>query len=59
MDEMDGMECTRAIRRSQRSDRARPFIIALTANVTDEARRQCMQSGMDLFSVSAHTCSGG
>jgi len=48
------MECTRVIRSQQLPHRKRPFIIALTANVTEEYRAKCLQSGMDLFSVSRH-----
>jgi len=43
------------IRAQQLPHRKRPFIIALTANVTEEYRAKCMQSGMDRFSVS-DTC---
>ena len=46
MDVMDGMECTRVIRAQQLPHRVRPFIIAQTANVTDEFQRRCMDSGM-------------
>jgi len=49
MDVMDGMECTRVIRKQQLPHRVRPFIIAQTANVTDEFRRKCLDSGMDKF----------
>jgi len=49
MDVMDGMECTRVIRAQQLPHRVRPFIIAQTANVTDEYRRRCLDSGMDMF----------
>ena len=50
MDVMDGMECTRVIRAQQLPTRVRPFIIAQTANVTEEYRRACLDAGM-----SAHT----
>jgi CheY-like chemotaxis protein len=46
MDVMDGMECTRVIRRQQLPTRIRPFIIAQTANVTEEYRRMCLDAGM-------------
>ena len=46
MDVMDGMECTRVIRAQQLPTRIRPFIIAQTANVTEEFQRKCLQSGM-------------
>jgi len=49
MDVMDGMECTRVIRAQQLPHRVRPFIIAQTANVTEEYRRRCLDSGMDMF----------
>ena len=48
MDVMDGMECTRVIRAQQLPHRIRPFIIAQTANVTDEYRAKCLQSGMSV-----------
>jgi CheY-like chemotaxis protein len=51
MDVMDGMECTRVIRAQQLPHRVRPFIIAQTANVTEEYRRACLDAGMDLFTV--------
>ena len=46
MDVMDGLECTRVIRAQQLPQRTRPFIIAQTANVTEEYRVKCMESGM-------------
>jgi CheY-like chemotaxis protein len=46
MDVMDGLECTRVIRAQQFPNRVRPFIIAQTANVTDEYRQKCLDSGM-------------
>ena len=51
MDVMDGMECTRRIRSEQRSDRIVPFIVAQTANVTNEYRVECMGAGMNMFTV--------
>lgn len=49
MDVMDGLECTRVIRAQQLPQRLKPFIVALTANVTEEYRRACLDSGMNLF----------
>jgi CheY-like chemotaxis protein len=49
MDVMDGMECTRIIRAQQRPDRTRPFIVAQTANVTEEYRLMCLDAQMDYF----------
>jgi CheY-like chemotaxis protein len=49
MDVMDGMECTRLIRDQQMPHRIRPFIIAQTANVTEEYRHMCLQAGMNQF----------
>lgn len=46
MDVMDGMECTRVIRAQQLPHRTRPFIIAQTANVTEEYRVMCLDAGM-------------
>ena len=46
MDVMDGMECTRVIRAQQLPTRLRPFIVAQTANVTEEFQRKCMDAGM-------------
>jgi CheY-like chemotaxis protein len=43
------MECTRLLRSQQSPVRTRPFIIAQTANVTEEYRRSCLDSGMDWF----------
>jgi CheY-like chemotaxis protein len=37
------------IRAQQLPHRARPFIIAQTANVTPEFRKACLDAGMDLF----------
>jgi two-component system sensor histidine kinase/response regulator len=46
MPDMDGMEATRAIRRSEtHADRVTP-IIAITANNTAEQRDQCLANGM-------------
>ena len=46
MDVMDGMECTRVIRAQQLPHQTRPFIIAQTANVSEEYRAMCLSSGM-------------
>lgn len=51
MDVMDGLECTRVIRAQQLPHRMRPFIIAQTANVTEEFRQGCLQAGMDVFTI--------
>jgi CheY-like chemotaxis protein len=45
-DVMDGTECTRVIRAQQLPTRIKPFIIAQTANVTDDFRAACIASGM-------------
>lgn len=50
-DVMDGMECTRVIRPQQLPQRVRPYIIAYTANVTQEFRQACMDAGMDAFTT--------
>ena len=49
MDVMDGLECTRVIRQQQFPNRVRPYIVAATANATDEYRHLCLASGMDRF----------
>jgi signal transduction histidine kinase/CheY-like chemotaxis protein len=51
MDVMDGMECTRVIRSQQQPHRVRPFIIAHTANVTQEFKQNCLEAGMDQFTT--------
>jgi len=48
---VSGIECTRVLRAQQLPHRKLPFIIALTANVTEEYRVKCLQAGMDRFSV--------
>ena len=62
MDQMDGLECTRRIRSQQSPQRIRPFVIAQTANVTEEYQRECQQAGMDMFlckvRAQRNTCSG-
>ncbi len=47
MPEMDGVEATKIIRENSGSDH--PVIIALSANVTEEARKLFAESGMDDF----------
>ena len=49
MDVMNGLDCTRVIRSQQLPNRTRPFIIAQTANVTEEYRQLCLLAEMDLF----------
>jgi CheY-like chemotaxis protein len=48
MPEMDGMEATRCIRRTQFAER-QPRIIAMTANARPEDRQECFDAGMDDF----------
>jgi PAS domain S-box-containing protein len=47
MPEMDGLEATRRIH--QRWSRARPHIIAVTANAMQGERELCIQAGMDEY----------
>ena len=49
MDVMDGLEATRIIRETQRPEHLRPFIIAQTANASDDFSSRCMSSGFDRF----------
>ncbi|MBA4057929.1 MAG: hybrid sensor histidine kinase/response regulator, partial [Marivirga sp.] len=44
MPEMDGLEATRQIRRTQGNQ---PVIIAMTANAIQGDREECLESGMD------------
>ena len=55
MDVMDGMECTRVIRVQQLPHRKRPFIIAQTANVSEEFRQKCLSSGMSVTHTHTNT----
>ncbi|MFB6271802.1 MAG: response regulator [Salinibacter sp.] len=48
MPEMDGLEATRRIRDEWPEDE-QPYIVALTAAVTEEDRRRCREAGMDTF----------
>ncbi len=54
MDVMDGMECTRVIRAQQLPTRLRPFIVAQTANVTEEYQQMCLQAGMSVTATVPH-----
>jgi PAS domain S-box-containing protein len=47
MPEMDGLEATRRIVQSQPEREQRPWIIALTANATDNDKATCLKAGMD------------
>jgi signal transduction histidine kinase/DNA-binding response OmpR family regulator len=47
MPEMDGLEATRRIHQQYGSER--PYIVAVTANVTQKERELCTQAGMDDF----------
>jgi len=51
MPELDGLDASRRIRAQQRADGARPRIVALTANATEEDRRACLAAGMDDFAT--------
>ncbi len=47
---MDGFEATKRIRGIEKENGATPtFIIALTANATEEDRKKCLELGMDDF----------
>jgi len=46
---MDGLEATRRIRQMEPPPEQRPYVIAMTAAVTDEDYARCMQAGMDDF----------
>ena len=48
MPEMDGLEATRRIRDERPADE-QPYIVALTAAVTEEDRERCREAGMDAF----------
>lgn len=47
--DMDGLECTRQIRRYEADRNRKTPIIAMTALGSEEDRRECMQAGMDDF----------
>lgn len=48
MPEMDGLEATRRLR-NERPPAEQPYVIALTAAVTEEDRKRCREAGMDDF----------
>ncbi len=48
MQDMDGLAATAAIRRRESAE-YRPFIVALTADVSAEQRERCRDAGMDDF----------
>jgi len=49
MPRMDGLSATRAIREKEQSTGRHVPIIAMTANVTNEDRKRCLEAGMDEF----------
>jgi CheY-like chemotaxis protein len=49
MDGMGGIECAQCIRAQQQPNRLRPYIIAQTANTSQEDRTACTSAGMDEF----------
>ena len=48
MPDLDGLETTRRLR-ARNDAGVRPYIVALTANVTERDRAACLQAGMDDF----------
>jgi len=56
MDVMDGIECTTVIRQQQMPHRKRPYIIAQTANTSDDFRSRCAEAGMDDFLSKVSRC---
>lgn len=49
MPEMDGLETTRRIRSFSELLNGRPYIVACTANASEQERQFCLDSGMDDF----------
>ena len=48
MPELDGLEATRRLRHEMPS-KEQPYVVALTASVTEDDRRRCLKAGMDAF----------
>ncbi|WP_263819532.1 hybrid sensor histidine kinase/response regulator [Salinibacter sp.] len=48
MPELDGLEATRRLRNEMPSEE-QPYVVALTASVTEDDRRRCLEAGMDAF----------
>ncbi|OLL24398.1 Hybrid signal transduction histidine kinase J [Neolecta irregularis DAH-3] len=46
---MNGFECMRAIRNSERISGRHIPIISLTANVSSQSRQECLEAGADMF----------
>jgi len=46
---MDGIEATRLLRATWPADAPRPYVVALTANSSEDDRRRCTAAGMDDF----------
>lgn len=49
MPDLDGLETTRRVRARKDTSGGRPFIVAVTANVTERDRLACKEAGMDDF----------
>ncbi len=49
MPEMNGFDATKRIRLLQEDSDQQSYVIALTANATEEDRQRCLQAGMDEF----------
>jgi CheY-like chemotaxis protein len=45
---MNGLECTRIIRTRQKANEPAPFIIAQTANASEEWKAACLNAGMSV-----------